>query len=133
MPDAPLQDLQDVIDGLRARLQAELDAQLGAITERHGAALARARQEAEAAAEQRWAARLESTRSEWSARLASEIDTARADAERRLVAEAMRVRMEAEQSAADAAAAAREQLDARLADERRQAEQRVQAERAARR
>jgi hypothetical protein len=131
MPDSPLQDLQEVIDGFRARLQAELDAQLATLGERHGEAVARARQEAEQAAEQRWSARLESTRSEWSARLASEIDNARADAERRLVAEAMRVRMEAEQSAAEAAAAARDDLEQRLADQRREAEQRVEAERAA--
>jgi chemotaxis protein histidine kinase CheA len=123
--------LQNVIDGLRARLQAEIETQLGTIAAQHDAELARARDDAEQAAEQRWAARLESTRSEWSARLASEVDHARADAERRLVAEAMRVRMEAEQSAAEAAAAARDDLEQRLADERRQADERVAAARAA--
>jgi chemotaxis protein histidine kinase CheA len=132
MPDAlPLPDLKDVIDGLRTRLQAELDRELGTITTRHGEALARARQEAEQSADERWAARLESTRSEWSARLASEVDHARAEAERRLVAETMRVRLEAEQSAAEAAAEAREALEEHLADERRQAEQRLEAARTA--
>jgi hypothetical protein len=123
--------LQDVIDGLRATLQSEIETQLGTIADRHDAEVARAREEAEQTAEQRWAARLESTRSEWSARLASEVDHVRADAERRLVAETMRVRMEAEQSAAEVAAAARGDLDQRLAEERRQADARIDAERAA--
>jgi hypothetical protein len=130
MSDSPLHDLQDVVDGLRARLQAELDAQLGLVSERHGAAIARAREDAERAAEQRWAARLESASSEWSARVVSAVEEARADAERRLVAETTRVRIETEQVAADAAAMAREEMERRLADERRQAEQMLDAQRA---
>lgn len=119
MPEEPI---QDIIDGIRSRLQTELDAQLGMITERHAHAVDRARQVAEAEAEQRWTARLESTeaewalrldadltaaraeaeeawksriestRTEWSARLEQEVAAARADGERRIAAEAARAR-----------------------------------------
>lgn len=126
MPDSPL---QDVIDSVRTRLQAELESQLSAVAEGHGAAVERARADAEQAAEQRWAARLESTRAEWSARLNSEVESARAEAERRLVAEAMRVRVEAEQAAAETAATARAQLEQSLVEERERAQQILEAER----
>lgn len=128
MPDS---GLQHVIDGVRARLQAELDAQLAALTEGQGAALAQAREEADREAEQRWSARVEATRQEWSARLASEVESVRAEAERRLVTESMRVRLEAEQAAAEAAAAARADLEHRLAEERQRAEEAIEAQRTA--
>jgi hypothetical protein len=155
----PEHQLSDVIDGIRTRLQAELEAQLGTIAESHAQALERARRAAESDAEQRWAsklqatqtewtsrleadlakaraeaderwaAKIESTRAEWSSRLEAEVATARAEAERRLVAESIRVRMDAEQTAAESAGAARRELEAALVAERRQGEERLEAER----
>jgi hypothetical protein len=104
--------LQDIIDSLRARLQAELESQLGALHLTHEQAIEQARRAAAEEADGRWSARLQSTESEWSARLEAEIAAARAEAERRLVAEGVRVRMEAEQAAADAAAQMRRELEA---------------------
>lgn len=131
MTDSPFHDLQDVIDGLRARLQAELDTQLAAIGDRHAQAVARTRHEAEQAAEHRWAEQVEATRTEWSSRLALEVQNARADTEQRIATETMRARMEAEQLAAETTAAVRAEFEQRLADERRQAEQMIETERAA--
>lgn len=146
------EQIQDIVDGIRTRFQAELDAQLGTIAERHAHAVDRARQAAEADAEQRWTARLESTeaewalrldadlaaaraeaerewqsrvestRAEWSSRLESEVAAARAEAERRLAAEALRLRVDAEQAAAETAGAARREMEEALQAERQQAQ-----------
>lgn len=153
------EQLQEIIDGLRTRLQADLETQLGTIAERHTHAVERARQVAEAEAEQRWTARLESTeaewmlrldadltaaraeaerewaskieatRTEWRQRLEVDVASARADAERRLTAEAVRFRGLAEQAATESAAAARREMEAALQAERQQA-QALEAERA---
>lgn len=120
--------IHDVIDGLRTRIQAEIDAQLSALGESHGLALEQVRVEAERAADERWAVRLESARAEWSARLASEIESVQAEAEQRLVAESIRVRLDAEHAAA---VEARERLEHALAEERQRAGQAIEAERAA--
>jgi len=50
--------VRDLIDSLRTRVQAELDERLTALTSQHDEAVAAARREAEAQAEQRWTARL---------------------------------------------------------------------------
>jgi hypothetical protein len=118
----------DMIDGLRTRIQAEIDAQLSALGESHGLALEQARVDAARAADKRWAARLEATRAEWSARLASEIESVQAEAQQRLVAESIRVRLDAEHAAA---VEARERLAHALAEERQHASQAIEAERAA--
>jgi hypothetical protein len=156
MPDPQIQDL---IDGIRARIQAELEAQLTAIASTHAHAVEQVRHAAEAEAESRWSSRLETTRSElasrldadvaaaraeaeqrwqsridatraeWSNRLEAEVANARAEAERRLVAESMKVRVEAEQSAAEVAGLARRQMEEALASERAQAQARLDLER----
>jgi hypothetical protein len=121
--------LHAALDAIRSRLQAELDDHLGAISRQHDDALAAAREQAEAEAEQRWASKVEAVRAEWSSRLESEVTSARSEAERRMVAESMRLRAEAEQAAADSAARAREELEQALAAERQQAQADIQEER----
>ena len=51
--------LRTLIDGIRSRLQAELEAHLGSVTETHEHAIANARQQVEADAEQRWLSKLD--------------------------------------------------------------------------
>lgn len=124
--------LRTLIDGIRTRLQAELDAHLGSVTDTHERAIADARQDAQTEAEQRWTSTLDDVRTEWSARLQSEVEAARAEVERKMVAESMRVRLEAEQAAADATAQARRELDEAVSTERTRAHadlERAQAER----
>jgi hypothetical protein len=125
----PQDQLRATIDGLRARMQAELDAQLSAIADQHAQALADAQRAAEIQAEQRWAAKVEAVRAEWTARLDSEVTAARTEAERRAIAEATRIRMDAEQSAAESASRMREELEQALAVERQRANAQIQAER----
>ena len=125
----PQDQLRDAIDAIRARVQAELDAQLAAIADRHAEALAEAQRAAEAEAEQRWATKVEAVRAEWTARLDSEVAAARSEAERRTIAEATRIRMEAEQAAAESTARVREELEQALAAERQRGQAHLQAER----
>ena len=122
MADQPLQQL---LEEMRTRIQAELDGQVEALRAREAEAVARARQEAETEADQRWAAKVEAVRSEWAARLESEISAARAEAEKRLVAEAMRIRSEADQ----AVAVERERGAAELDAERQRGASELEAER----
>lgn len=121
--------LRVAIDAVRARLQAELDAQLATIADQHAEALAGAQRAAEIEAEQRWSAKVDAVRAEWTARLDSEVTAARNDAERRFIAESTRARMEAEQAAAESAARVREELEQALAAERQRAQHQIQAER----
>lgn len=114
----PQDQLREAVEALRTRVQHELDAQLGTFSEQQSAALEAARRAAEADAEQRWAAKVELVRAEWTARLESEVLAARSETERRMVAEAMRLRVEAEQAAADAAARARAELELAREQER---------------
>ena len=116
------EQIRSVIDGIRARLQAELEAQLGGLVDSHEQALHEARRSADADADERWGSKLDAARAEWEARLASEVAASRAEVQRSLVAESMRVRVEAEQSAADAAVEARRELDEAVAAERTRAQ-----------
>jgi chemotaxis protein histidine kinase CheA len=125
----PEDQLRATIDGLRSRMQAELEAQLAAIADHHAQALAEAQRAAEIQAEQRWAAKVEAVRAEWTARLDSEVAAARTEAERRTIAEATRIRMEAEQAAAESASRMREELEQALTAERQRAQAQVQTER----
>ena len=97
--------LRSAIDGIRSRLHEELETQLAQITTRHADEVESVRRAVEAEAEQRWSARVEEVRHEWTARLEAEVAAVRADAERRMVAESTRLRVEAEQAAAERAAA----------------------------
>jgi chemotaxis protein histidine kinase CheA len=105
--------LRNVIDGMRARLQAELEAQLGSLSESHAQAIEQARRASEADAEQRYSASLQSAREELSARFEAEVAAARAETEAewstRLNSELAAARAETE--------AVRDQLSATLQSE----------------
>jgi hypothetical protein len=122
MPPMAEESLRELVDGMKQRIQAELEAQIGALTARHDSDLSRAKQDAETEVEKRWASKVEAVRSEWSARLQSEVAAARADAEKRLVSESMRIRTEAEQ----AVDAERQRAAAELDAERRRGEHELQ-------
>src|SRR3982751_1997354 len=96
------EQMRGVIDGIRAKLQAELEAQLGNLADSHDQALEEARQRAHADAEQRWAAKLNDIHAQWGSRLESEVGAARAEVERALSDAVARVRSEAEHAAAQA-------------------------------
>lgn len=117
--------LRSLVDGIRARLQAELDAQLGTVAESHDRALAELRTTTEAEADRRSADALEAARAEWDVRLQSEIQAARSEVERTMVAESMRARLESEQAAAEAASEARRALEQAVAAERKRAEEEI--------
>jgi hypothetical protein len=121
--------LRSAIDAIRSRLHEELETQLAQLTARHAEEVEGARRSAEADAEQRWSARVDDVRNEWTSRLESEVGAVRADAERRMVAESMRLRAEAEQAAAESAAALRGEFEQSLAEERARAEEQLAAER----
>ena len=124
----PQDTLRGAVDAVRARLQAELDAQLAVIVDQHADALAEAQRTAESEADQRWSEKLEAVRAEWNSRLESELETTRSDAERRLAEETTRARAEAEKSAEESAARLREELEAAIA-ERQRVEDELAAER----
>ena len=126
MPEEPL---REIIDAMRTRIQAELDAQMQALSARHEEAITRARQDAEAKADERWGSKVDAERSEWSARLESEVAAARADAEEQLVAEATRVRTESEQRLASESTRVRTEAEQAIAAERERAAAEVDAER----
>ena len=121
--------LQRAMDGLRAKLQVELDAQFTALGEQHAHALREAREAGEREAEARWAARLDATTREWQARLEAELAALRAEAERQVVAEATRARLDAEQAAAEAAARLRADFERELEAELQRVEAISAAER----
>jgi hypothetical protein len=124
--------IRGVIDGIRAKLQAELEAQLGNLANSHDQALEDARQRADADAEQRWAAKLNDIHAQWGSRLESEVGAARAEVERALSEAVARARTEAEHAAAQAAAQARREVDEAVATERARAQadlERAHAER----
>ena len=118
----PEDQLRSIVDGIRVRLQSELETQLAALADSHEHALAELRRNAEAEAERRWAGKLETTRAELTAQLQSEVAAARSEVERRMVAESMRARLEAEQAAAEAASQGRRELEQAVAVERKRAE-----------
>ena len=94
--------LRGVIEGIRAKLQAELESQLGGLAQSHEQAVHDARQRAEADADERWSAKLETIHAQWGTRLESELTAARADVERALAEAVARTRTESEQAAAAA-------------------------------
>jgi chemotaxis protein histidine kinase CheA len=126
------EQLRGVIDAIRTKLQAELDAHLGNLAQSHEQALHETRQRADADAEQRWSAKLDAIHAQWGTRLESEVAAARADVERALAEAVTRARSEAEQAAAHAAAQARRELEEAVAMERGRVEadlERARAER----
>ena len=126
------QQIRSVIDGIRAKLQAELETQLGNLATSHDQALEEARQRADADAEQRWASKLNDIHAQWGSRLESEVGAARAEVERALSEAVARARTEAEHAAAQAAAEARREIEEAVATERARAQadlERAHAER----
>ncbi len=126
------EQLRGVIDGIRARLQAELETQLGGLAQSHEQAIQDARQRAEADAEQRWTSKLDAVHAQWGTRLESEVAAVRGDVERALSETIARARQESEQAAAEAAAQARRELEEAVATERARAQadlERAQADR----
>jgi putative methionine-R-sulfoxide reductase with GAF domain len=121
--------LRSALDTLRARFQAELDAQLELLAAQQQDALAAARAQTEADAEQRWASKVEAMRGEWASRLESELAAARNEAERHMVAESMRLRVEADQATAESVARVREEVEQALGAERQRAHAELEAER----
>jgi hypothetical protein len=134
--------LRNLIDAVRRLIHEELEVQLGAMAETHTRAVAEARQAADADAEQRWSARLESARSESQQRLEPELDrhrqraseleselaAARSEVER-LAVESSRARENADRVAIEAAAAARRQVEDSFGVERQRLEAQLAAER----
>jgi hypothetical protein len=94
----PSSAVNAAIDALRARLQAELDSQLTSlqttIDDRHQEELAEARRVSAAEAQERWSARLDALRAEWTARLRTEVDGASAASARTHAAEVARLQAE---------------------------------------
>lgn len=123
------EQLGDILEAMRAPIQAQLDAQTQALNARHEQALAKARAEADADAERRWSSKVDAVRAEWSARLQSEVAAARAEAEKRMVAETVRAKADAEQAAIEAAGRARRELDQAVAAERQRLTAQVEEER----
>lgn len=114
------EQLRQIVDTLRDRLQQELESQLSSLSEQQEQALEAARRAAASEAEARWAAKTESLKAEWTTRLDSEVSAARAEAERRSLAETARLRAEADQAMARVRAEAEraaEQLVARVRTE----------------
>jgi len=81
MPD---ESLDALLDSVRARVQAELNNQLGTITRRFEADLARGRQDVSAEVERRWSAVLDAQKATDRRELETAVAAARADAERLL-------------------------------------------------
>ena len=90
------ESLREVIDAVRTRVQAELEAQLTVVTQRHEAALASARQDAERQAEAHWTAVLDGRTTDEQQERQAVIAAARAEADRRASDEIARVRADAE-------------------------------------
>jgi hypothetical protein len=124
----PNEQLRDAVDALRARLQQEIEVQLGSLGEHHERAMEAARRSAEADADVRWTAKVDAAKSEWATRLESELSATKAEADRRFATEVVRLKAAAEQAAVEAAARTRVQVERASAEAAAQA--RVDAEQA---
>jgi hypothetical protein len=121
--------LRSAIDAIRSRLHEELETQLAQIGSRHAEEVDNVRRAVETDADQRWSARVDEVRDEWTVRHEAEVAEIRADAERHLIAESTRLRVEAEAAAAERVTAQREELERALGEERTWAEQQLADER----
>jgi hypothetical protein len=104
--------LRNAIEGIRAHLQAELEAQLTTLQRRQQEVIEAERRAADAEAHERWSVQLEQVRADWASRLETELAAAAADADRRTVAECTRARLETEQGAAESIARIKQQAAA---------------------
>ena len=122
-------ELRNAVEGIRAHLQAELEAQLTALHRKQQDAVEAARRAADADAHERWSIQLEQVRADWQSRLETELAAAAADADRRTVAECTRARLETEQGAAESIARIRQQAAADLERARADADTLIAEER----
>ena len=83
-----------LLDGVRARFQAQLDREFATLSAEQGRAAADSRREIETELEARWAAKLDALRAEWASRLESERTAADTEAARRTLAERSRLTAE---------------------------------------
>lgn len=124
--------LRSAIESIRTQLQAELDAQLGAIERQHADALDRARRDARDESEARASAEIARINAEWESRLRAALAEAAGEADRRIAAETARVRVETEQRTREAIEQARRDLAQEFEGSRADLERALQAERATR-
>lgn len=124
--------LRDIVEAMRARIQAELETQMQALTARHQEEIAKARKDAEQAAdakaEARWSGKVDAVRVELSNRLHAEVAAAKAEAEKRLLADTARTRAEAEHAIAEASARAKRDIEQAVAAERHRSDAELAAE-----
>lgn len=113
--------IRDIIDGVRTRLQDELETQLRTVSERHQQALTAERQRVEAEADERCARSLESVR--------AELDTLKIENEAHPTAAVAAMRREMETLAEEQAAHLRRELEHAVAHERQLARTDLEAER----
>ena len=121
MPKMPEQQIRSAIDEIRTRLQAELDAQLTTLEERHSTAIDAARRAAAADVDARWGTRVEELRAEWDVRLKTELERANAAADERHAADIARLRQDIERHEA-AVARERDEHIHQIAQERLRAD-----------
>lgn len=107
--------LRPIVEAARARIQAELGAQLDRMVSTHEQALAEARREAEAAAEERWSVRSQDDSTDRAEAIRAAVATAHAEVEQRVAAEVTRVRIEADRQIAEEAIRHRAELSRRAA------------------
>lgn len=128
-PEMSDDHLRTAIDAIRTQIQAELEAQFGALERQHAAAIESTRQEERAAADQRWAEQVDRLRSESEARLQTALADAAGEADRRIQAEANRVRLEMEDKEQERLKQVREDANASLERTRAELQQTLEAER----
>ena len=107
--------LRGLIDSVRTRVQAELEAQLIAVAQGHEAALATLRQRLTAEADQRAASEQARFKSEAQQTIEAAVMAARADVEERVAAEITRHRIDAERELNEQRNRLRAESDARIA------------------
>jgi hypothetical protein len=135
--------LREILDAMRQRIEAELDARIQALTAQHDEALARVRQETEARVRQETEARVQEetearvrqetetrvrqdTEAEVEKRWASKVDAVRAEWAARLQSEVSAARADAENRLVSESMLVRTEAEQNLAAERRRAEQELQ-------
>jgi hypothetical protein len=126
------EELRTIIDSVRTRLQAELDAQLQALAEEHAQAVSAAKLSAEAEANERWAVQLREAKEATEREVQDAVKSVRTEFERERALEASGLRAEAEKLAAEAAERARAEANASAEQEREALERALADERESR-
>lgn len=123
------EEIQNIIDSVRSRLQAEIEAQLGAVAEQHQQALVEARRAGEQDAEGRQSARVRAAEEDAERRSREAIATLRSELERQHLDESAKIRAEADQRVTESSTRVRHDLERALTSEREQARIRAEDER----